>query len=152
MRKHVFGHMRTAKAQISLRVRAVWSGPSLSANRFIGYYRMFEWRAKARMTLCACAGWSESVHVAHVECTFSIDIFTESLSTSIFWSFKVTWSLLIDLAVSPKYFTKRTMFVYKHNKYLFERVLLLKAPYFSKTDISLSKKVLINWYIVLIQS
>ena len=27
----VFGHMRTAKAQSSLRIRAVWSGPSLSA-------------------------------------------------------------------------------------------------------------------------
>ena len=31
-RKRVFGHMRTAKAQISLRIRAVWSGPSLTAN------------------------------------------------------------------------------------------------------------------------
>ena len=34
--------MRTAKAQISLRIRAVWSGPSLSANRIIGYYRMMD--------------------------------------------------------------------------------------------------------------
>ena len=33
VRKHVCGHMRTAKAQIRLRIRAVWSGPSLSANR-----------------------------------------------------------------------------------------------------------------------
>ena len=38
MLKRVFGHMRTAKAQISLRIRAVWSGPSLSAYRIIGYY------------------------------------------------------------------------------------------------------------------
>ena len=33
MRKYVYRHMLTAKAQISLHIRAVWSGPSLSANR-----------------------------------------------------------------------------------------------------------------------
>ena len=44
MRKRVFGHMRTAKAQISLRVRAGWSGPFLSANRTIEYYRIYEWK------------------------------------------------------------------------------------------------------------
>ena len=49
MRKRVFGHMWTAEVQISLRISAVWSGPSLSANRIIGYYRMYEWRAKIRM-------------------------------------------------------------------------------------------------------
>ena len=32
--------MGTAKAQISLRIRAVWSGPSLSANKIIGYYKV----------------------------------------------------------------------------------------------------------------
>ena len=31
--------MRTANAQISLRVRAISLGPSLPANRIIGYYR-----------------------------------------------------------------------------------------------------------------
>ena len=66
MRKRVFGHMRTAKAQVSLRIRTIWSGPSLSANRIIGYYRMFEWRAKIQMILCAYAGWSEPAHFAHV--------------------------------------------------------------------------------------
>ena len=35
MRKRVFRHMRTPKAQISLRIRAVWSGHSLFANRVI---------------------------------------------------------------------------------------------------------------------
>ena len=35
MRKLVFRHMRTMKAQISLWIRAVWSGPSLSAYRII---------------------------------------------------------------------------------------------------------------------
>ena len=65
MRQRIFGHMRTAKAQISLRIRAVWSGPSLSANKLIGK-EMYEWRAKARMILCARAGYSESAHSAHV--------------------------------------------------------------------------------------
>ena len=45
LRKRVSGHRRTVKAQISLRTCAVWSGPSLSANRIIGYYKMYEWRA-----------------------------------------------------------------------------------------------------------
>ena len=44
--KTYFGHMRTAKAQISLRIRAVWSWPSLSLTRINGYYKMTEWRAK----------------------------------------------------------------------------------------------------------
>ena len=57
MRKRVFWHMRTAKAQISLHIRAVWSGPSLSANRIIGHYRMRQWKANVRMRLCACVGW-----------------------------------------------------------------------------------------------
>ena len=59
-----FGHMRTAKALIRLRECAVWSGPSLSANRIIGYYRVYEWRT--RIIVCACAGQSESAHFAHV--------------------------------------------------------------------------------------
>ena len=42
------GIYRQKKAQISLRIRAVWSGPLLSFNRITGYYRMFELRAKAR--------------------------------------------------------------------------------------------------------
>ena len=65
MRKSVFGHMQTAKAQISLCTRTVWSGPSLSASKIIGYYRTYKWRAKARMRLCACAGRPESAHLAH---------------------------------------------------------------------------------------
>ena len=56
VRKRVFLHTRIAKAQIKLRIRAAWSGPSLSANRNIGYYRMFQWKVTARMRLCACAG------------------------------------------------------------------------------------------------
>ena len=66
MRKWVCGHMRTAKAQISLRIRAGSSGPSLSANKIIRYYRMYEWRVKARMILCACAELSYLAHYAQV--------------------------------------------------------------------------------------
>ena len=62
MLNRVFGHMRTVKAQIRLRVRAVWSGPSLSADRITGYHRMHEWKTKAHMILCA---WSESAHFTH---------------------------------------------------------------------------------------
>ena len=59
--------MQTAKAQIRLCVSTVWSGPSLSTNRITGYYRMYEWRAKARLILCSCTGWwSESAQSAHV--------------------------------------------------------------------------------------
>ena len=66
MWKCVFAYRQTAKAQISLRAYAVWSGPSLSANRTTGYYRVYERRAKARMLLCAHAGWSEFVYFAYV--------------------------------------------------------------------------------------
>ena len=57
MQKRVFEHMRTAKAQISLRIRAIWSGPSVSANRIIGCNRMYQWRVNARVRLCACVEW-----------------------------------------------------------------------------------------------
>ena len=60
----VFGYMQTAKAQISLCIRAVWSGSSLSPYKLNGYYRMYELRAKSRLRLCACAGWCESAHFA----------------------------------------------------------------------------------------
>ena len=73
MRKHVFGYMRTVKALIRLRIRAVWSRPSLSANRIIGYYRMYGWSAKARIILCACAWWSESLHFVRARMHFLLD-------------------------------------------------------------------------------
>ena len=71
MRKCIFGHKRTAKAQISLRIRAVWSGHSPSANRIIGYYRMYQWRANIRMRLCACVGWILCI-LRMLEDTFSL--------------------------------------------------------------------------------
>ena len=64
--EYVFGHLRKAKVQISLRMRAVWSGHSLFANKITGYYSVYEWTAKARIilrmrrmiwirTFCACS-------------------------------------------------------------------------------------------------
>ena len=70
IRKHVYGHMRTANAQIRLRIRAVWSGPSLSANRIVGYYRMFQRKANAQMSFRACAEWCKSTHFAHARRNF----------------------------------------------------------------------------------
>ena len=66
MRKYVFEYRRTARALIRLRIRAVWSRPSLSANRIIRHCRMWKWRANARIRLCAGAGWSESAHCVRV--------------------------------------------------------------------------------------
>ena len=51
------GHLRTAKAQIRLRRCTVWSGPSLSTTRIIGYYRMYQWRTKAQMSPFVSPGW-----------------------------------------------------------------------------------------------
>ena len=42
MQKDVLGLMQTVKAQITLHIQAVCSLQSLSANRNIGYYRMYE--------------------------------------------------------------------------------------------------------------
>ena len=60
--KHCFGHMRTVKAQISLHSHS----QILSADRIIGYCRMYEWSAKAWMILYASMEWSESAYFAHI--------------------------------------------------------------------------------------
>ena len=80
MRKRLFGHVRTAKVQTSLRIRVVRSGHSLSANRIIEYNRMFGWRANARVRLCACAGY-ESAILRILEGTFSRSIKHEKNAT-----------------------------------------------------------------------
>ena len=51
MHKRVLGHMQTAEAEISMRIRATLSGPFLSAKRIIDYYRMSKWREYAQMRL-----------------------------------------------------------------------------------------------------
>ena len=72
--------MRTAKALISLHICAGRSGPSLSATRIIRYYRMYKWKAKARMILWPCAGLYESADFAHVRRHF----FAVAISTDIY--------------------------------------------------------------------
>ena len=66
IQKCVIRHMWTVKAQIRLRIRAVWSGPSLSTNTIIGYYKMYELRAENQMILWTCAEWSETVYFVYV--------------------------------------------------------------------------------------
>ena len=68
MWKCVFGHVRTAMAQISLHSCTVWSGPWLCANRITWYYRLhvYQWRAKTWMILHAWAVWSKSAHFEDV--------------------------------------------------------------------------------------
>ena len=53
----VFGHMRTANAQISLRIRIVWSGPFLPTDKIIGRYSKYQCRANGRMRFGACLWW-----------------------------------------------------------------------------------------------
>ena len=60
----------TAKVRISLRMRAVWSGHLVSAYRIIDYCGLYKWSAKARMLLCACAGWSEYAHFVGIRMHF----------------------------------------------------------------------------------
>ena len=72
--KCVFGHMRTVKTQNGLHIHAVWAGPSLSTNRITGYYRMYEWRVKAQMTICNCAGRFELAHFVHVQRPFWLHV------------------------------------------------------------------------------
>ena len=70
----VYRQVQAAKIRTSLHICPVWSAPLLLANRIIGYYRMYEWKAKAWMILCACTGWSESAHFVLVLRHFLLDI------------------------------------------------------------------------------
>ena len=45
-----------------------------SANRIIGYYRIYVRKGKARMILYACAEWHESAHFAHVQKHFFLSL------------------------------------------------------------------------------
>ena len=55
LQKCVAGLMRTAKTQLSLRIRAVWSWPSLSANK------MYEWRTTE------CRNGEQKWYFAHAQ-------------------------------------------------------------------------------------
>ena len=55
--RKVSGHLRTAKAQIRLRIRAVWSEPLLSANRITEDYKMYQFKSNVKMILWGSMGW-----------------------------------------------------------------------------------------------
>ena len=57
-RKGPLSNLRTTQAQISLRISAGWSGPSLSAYRINGYCRICWQTENAQVRLHGCACWS----------------------------------------------------------------------------------------------
>ena len=58
MKKCVLCHMGTTKAQISLRIRAVWSAPLLFAAKIVRYNisRFYSQNFKTLASFCGCAG------------------------------------------------------------------------------------------------
>ena len=56
MRKYVLCHMQTTKAQISLRIRAVWSAPCCSLLREYNISRFYSQNFKTLASFCGCAG------------------------------------------------------------------------------------------------
>ena len=69
MRKRVLG----AYAQIGLRIRTVWPGSSLSANKIIGYYIMFQWREMPGWDFAHVQGDVNPHFLCMLEDTFSLD-------------------------------------------------------------------------------
>ena len=62
--------VRSAKTQISLGIRPVWSEPLLCANGSLRTQAFFMRTAKTLIRLGGCPGWSESSLVAHSFCWF----------------------------------------------------------------------------------
>ena len=62
--KHVLGHMQTMKAQISLNICAVWSGPSLSES--FDTIECINREQMPRWDLAVVLYQSESVHFGHI--------------------------------------------------------------------------------------
>ena len=58
--KSTFWHVRPTKTQISLRIRTVWSEPSMSACRNFPSLSIQNTPVKILIRLRECAGWSES--------------------------------------------------------------------------------------------
>ena len=67
-------HMRTAKTQISLRIRAVWLASLLFAARLYNASSFYIWNFKTLTSLCSWAGLFESYLVATPEDKFSRDV------------------------------------------------------------------------------
>ena len=66
VKNRTFVHVRPAKIQISLRIRAVWSESSLGAFWIARMESVFVRTTKTLIRLRGCAGWSESSLCAHV--------------------------------------------------------------------------------------
>ena len=100
IRKRVFRHMRTAKARISLRIRAVWSEPSLSANRIIG--RRIIW------IRAFCAFWRAHWRGKYV---LVIDVPIRFLFSSICsYSFSLQFGVILFVLSSVRYVPIRSLF------------------------------------------
>ena len=97
IRNRVFGHMRKVKAQISLCICAVWSRPSLSTNRIIGYYRMFQWRANARKTLRLCRMVWIRTFCSYSKGTFSLETAHMSILCDALFQIWIHWTVWNDL-------------------------------------------------------
>ena len=70
--KTCFCHMRTTKAQISLRIHPVWSAPLLFAAQIVWYVYLLIQSFKTLASLCPSAGWFESYLVANPEDSFVV--------------------------------------------------------------------------------
>ena len=78
MQKDASRLVQTVKAQISLHIQAVWSGPSLFAYRIIGYYGMY-WEQRPRYFVRVQNDLY--LHILHVlEDTFSLDVVHVTIS------------------------------------------------------------------------
>ena len=74
VRKHTVGHLRRAKIQISLRIRAAWSASSRGAfwiNEDVNFWRnedaiFFMRTLKTLICLRGCSGWFECLLGTHV--------------------------------------------------------------------------------------
>ena len=75
------GHAQTVKTQIRLHGCAVWSGPLMSSARITGYYRLYQWWAKARIRPCGCAGRCEHTFCACPKALFRLMLTTYVVST-----------------------------------------------------------------------
>ena len=101
MRKHVIGHVWTAKANISLRICAVWSGPSLSSNN--------HWILQ---NVCKkTKGQDETLHMCRMIwiCAFA--------------HVRKHFCLTCNLIKMPIWFSKKIEWQALYNKKLFEKIM-----------------------------
>ena len=120
-RKRAFGHMQTAKAQISLHIRAIWSGISLSSERIGGYYSSME-------SNFAHAQDDVNPHILRMfEGTFSLD---SAHILAIFWyCFRLSRSLMKS---GTSEITINKSISHKHNLSIFFLFSLSKSIFLTQ--------------------